>query len=592
MSSISEGASPARHSGSFGVLTPMIILAVVWLMIGITYVVEPGFYPFMVRVMVAPFLGLVATLIWWWGFTGLCWKDKLLVTGVFFGALLVLVLPHGQKGMLYLFAALPVAVTAWLAWLAFTSWLLWSPRKLGLVAVIVLVIGFFGLLRIKGIDGDFVTEYEWIWKTSSESKFLAETEKDKSGGDATLEKPTEVKAGPGDWPTFRGPQWDSVEKITTIGTDWKTNPPKVVWKHRIGPGWSSFAVVGKRLFTQQQRGEKEEVVCFDGDTGKEVWTYGVPTRFDEAIGGPGPRATPTYLDGKLYAQGANGNLLCLDAFTGKELWTRDLKTDTGAVPPTWGFSGSPFIHKGLVSVFAGALNKTLVAYKADTGELAWISSREAGKPELSYCSTHLFTIHGVEQLVYLSDHGATAYEPETGKLLWDHEWDSNSVVRCIQPALVDGTDILIGTGLGVGTQRIHLTLADGKWTATEVWKTTKFKPYYNDMVLYKGHAYGYDGNMFACIDLKSGEVTWKARGYGSGQTLLLEKQGLLVILTEKGEVALVEANPKAHKELARIKALEGKTWNHPVIAYGKLFVRNGEEIACLELPKADGLVKD
>lgn len=592
MSSIPDATPAPKEPGRFGILTPLVILAVVWLLVGATYLMEPSFIPFVVRVMVAPLLGLVATLVWWWGFTGLCWKDKLLVTGLFFGALALLVVPHGQNGMLYLFASVPVAVTAWLAWLVITPWLPWAPRGWGLLAVIALVFGFFGLLRIKGIDGDFVTEYEWIWKPSSESKFLAEADQTKSAGEANLERPADMKAGPGDWPTFRGPQWDSVEKITSIGTGWKTNPPKVVWKHRIGPGWSSFSVVGKRLFTQQQRGDNEEVVCYDADTGKEIWNYGVPTRFTEAIGGPGPRATPTYLDGKLYAQGANGHLVCLDAFTGKPLWTRDLKTDTEAVPPTWGFSGSPLIHKGLVLVFAGAVDKTLVAYKADSGELAWISSRQSEKPELSYCSAQLFTIQGVEQLVFLSDHGAVGYEPETGKVLWDHAWESNGVVRCIQPALIDGTDILIGTGLGVGTQRIHLALTDGKWTATEVWKTIKFKPYYNDMVIHNGHAYGYDGNMFVCVELKSGDVLWKARGYGSGQTLLLAKQGLLVILTEKGELALVEANPKAHKELGRLKVLEGKTWNHPVIAYGKLFVRNGEEVACLELPKADGLAKE
>ena len=193
----------------------------------------------------------------------------------------------------------------------------------------------------------------------------------------------------------------------------------------------------------------------------------------------------------------------------------------------------------------------------------------------------------------VTDTGTAAYQPETGKLLWESPWDTNGVVRCIQPAVVDGTDLIIGAGLGVGTKRIKVARDGDSWAVTEVWRTTKFKPYYNDMVVHDGHAYGYDASMFVCVELKTGDVRWKARGYGSGQVLLLAKQGLLVILTEKGELALVEAKPGAHRELSKLKVLEGKTWNHPVIAYGKIFVRNGDEIACLELPKAvSGSAKD
>ncbi len=583
-------ASPSR--AGFSVVPAMVILAVLWLLTGATYLMETGFVPFMIRVMVAPLLGGVVTLTWWLGFTGLGWRDKVLVAVFFLAALGLLTVPHGGNGMFYLFASLPVAVSAWLGWLALTPWLSWPPRRIGLLIAIGLGVGFFSLVRIQGIDGDFAPEYEWAWKPTSESRHLAEVDQVGAAIGQGPDRPANMKAGPGDWPAFRGPERDSIVQDTTIGTDWKTNPPKVLWQHLIGPGWSSFSVVGKLLFTQEQRAENELIVCYETENGKELWNHAVPTRFSEPVAGPGPRATPTYFDGKIYAQGANGHLVCLDAYTGKPLWAKDLRTDTGAEPPQWGFSGSPLVHKGLVSVFAGAENKTLAAYQADTGEQAWISSRKT-RAELSYCSTHLFTIHGVEQLIILTDRGAVAYEPVTGKQIWEHDWETNGVARCIQPALVDGSDIIIGTGLGVGAQRIHVALTDGQWAVSEVWKTGRFKSYYNDMVIHEGHAYGYDANMFVCVDLKTGEIGWKARGYGSGQTLLLARQGLLVVLTEKGEVALVEANPKAHKELARLKVLEGKTWNHPVIAHGKLFVRNGAEIACLELPKAGaGLAKE
>ena len=581
---MSAQESGTQTSPPFGLRTPLVILALMWALIGSTYLVEASFYPFMIRVMVAPFLAAVATSIWWLGFTRLNWFDRILFPGVLVAALAALALPQGDKALFYVMAALPWAVTAWLGLILVTPALAWTPRKADTILAIVMAVGFFGLLRIKGLDGEFKPEYEWVFKPSAENQLLAELAGANSANPANTAAPAELKAQPGDWPAFRGPAQDSVVRDLEIATDWVKNPPKTLWKHRIGPGWSSFSVVGDRLFTQEQRGDNELVACYHADTGAELWTHAVATRFSEPVAGPGPRSTPTYVDGKLFAQGASGHVLCLDAFTGKPAWTRDLRADTGAQPPTWGFSASPLVHKGLVILYAGAQDKTAIAYKADTGDIAWISSRQT-KPELSYATAHLVTLHGVEQILLLSDRGATSMDPLTGAEIWSHLWETNGVVRCIQPAIVDGTDIVIGTGLGVGSQRVHVDCTNGKWSTTEVWKTARFKPYYNDMVLRDGHAYGFDGSMLVCVDLKTGDIRWKARGYGTGQVLLLQPQGLLAVLTEKGEIALVEANPAAHRELAKLKVIEGKTWNHPVIARGRLYARNGEEVACLELPK-------
>ena len=157
------------------------------------------------------------------------------------------------------------------------------------------------------------------------------------------------------------------------------------------------------------------------------------------------------------------------------------------------------------------------------------------------------------------------------------------MARVVQPTFFDSSEFLIGTGFGIGTQRVHVARDGDNWTTQEVWKTRDIKPYYNDLVVHRGHAYGFDNNFFTCVNLADGKSKWRARGYGSGQVLLLADQSLLLILSEKGEVALVEAIPEKHSELARLQAIEGKTWNHPVIARGKLFVRNGEEAACFEL---------
>jgi outer membrane protein assembly factor BamB len=246
-----------------------------------------------------------------------------------------------------------------------------------------------------------------------------------------------------------------------------------------------------------------------------------------------------------------------------------------------------------VTVFAGGPNgKSVLAYDAATGKLAW----SAGNAEYSYCSLHLATLGGVEQLLINTDQGMSSFKPDTGEVLWEHAWaPQKEMARVVQPALLEGGDVLIGTPFNMGLRRVGIARDGSQWTTKEVWTTKAISPYYNDLVIHRGHLYGFDANYFVCVSLedvqnaqgtgRDAKPKWKARGYGSGQVLLLPDQDLLVVLSEKGDVALLEANPAAHKELARFKAIEGKTWNHPVIAHGKLFVRNGEEIACFQLEK-------
>lgn len=577
-----QGVSANTSIPGPGRLAACLILSLMWLAIGATHLGEPGIAQFMVRVMGAPFGAVLATLVWWLFFVRVPWVHKALPIVAAAVTAAAVLIPKGGNPTMYIFGFTPFLVSAWLGWIALTRGMPWRPRLAGLMIAVVASIGFFALVRIDGLDGDFAAEYRWAWSPTAEDQVMAYQPK-AGATEPALERPTEVHPGPHDWPGFRGPARDGVVTDTSIATDWKANPPKVVWKHPIGPGWSSLTLFGDRLFTQEQRGEEELVVCYDAETGAQKWTFAVPTRFNEAIAGPGPRATPTYHDGRLLCQGANGHLVCLDAFTGASLWKRDLRDDTGATVPTWGFSASPLVHNGLVTVFAGAKDKTLVAYKLDTGDPAWTSSRQANA-EQSYASTHLATLGGAPQLIISSDQGTAAYDPDTGKLLWEHAWPTSGIVRCLQPARVGDSDLVIGTGLGVGTQRIRVERKGSDWSTTEVWKTTQFKPYYNDMVVHEGHAYGFDNNFFCCIDLENGKVKWKARGYGSGQALLLARQALLLISTEKGELALVKASPDAHAELGKLKVIDGKTWNHPIMGRNRVYLRNGQEIACVGLP--------
>ena len=262
------------------------------------------------------------------------------------------------------------------------------------------------------------------------------------------------------------------------------------------------------------------------------------------------------------------------------VWSRDIVADSGAALPMWGFASSPLVVHGIVTVFAGGPeNKSVLGYNARSGELAW----SAGEGKLSYCSTQLVEIDGVEQLLFATEVGVESFRPETGEILWVHSWPTETIARIIQPALVDHTDLLIGTGLGIGTRRIHVGHDGDAWPTEELWTTRSIKPYYNDLVVQNDCLFGFDGNIFMCVGLADGQVRWKKRGYGNGQVLLLADQNLLLVLTEEGEVVLIEAQPDKPKEIAQFEVLEGKTWNHPVVAHGKLFVRNAEEIACFEL---------
>jgi outer membrane protein assembly factor BamB len=276
----------------------------------------------------------------------------------------------------------------------------------------------------------------------------------------------------------------------------------------------------------------------------------------------------------------------LSATDGALVWQRDAAADTGAKVPHWGFAGSPLVVDDLVIVATAA---RLAAYDSATGgEPRWLN--EDGKG--GYSSPQLVEIGGVKQVLFLCGTGARSVAPATGKVLWKYVWTIDGSTRTIdgitQPALTGQADVLIGSGSGLGDDAVGVRCLEvahekGSWSTHERWTSTGIKPYFNDFVIHKGHAYGFDGSMLACIDLADGKRKWKGGRYGHGQVIALPDQDLLIVLSEKGELALVEAKPDQFKELAKIPAIEGKTWNHPVLAGNILLARNGEEMAAFRL---------
>jgi outer membrane protein assembly factor BamB len=383
-----------------------------------------------------------------------------------------------------------------------------------------------------------------------------------------------------EWPGFRGPGRDSVVRGVQIGTDWSTSPPVELWRRAIGPGWSSFAVAGDLVYTQEQRGDDEIVACYRLSTGEPVWRHRDQVRFWESNGGAGPRATPTLYGGRVYAFGATGILNALDAATGKLLWTRQVATDANRVVPEWGFASSPLVIDDIVVVAAAG---TLVAYDREEGERRWQGPRYGG----SYSSPHRTTIDGVDQILLLGGPGVISVSPATGAVLWEHKWVPGAIV---QPALTGDGDVLvnaIATTGGVATRRLHVTRQADQWNVEERWTTNGLKPFFNDFVIHKGHAYGFDNNILSAIDLTDGARKWKGGRFGNGQLLLLADQDLLLVLSEDGELALVSATPDKFTEVSRRPVLNAKTWNHPVLIGHVLLIRNGEEMAAFRLADRD-----
>jgi len=559
-------------------------------------------------------IGGMAIVLWWLFFSRAPWSERLgaivlMIIALFVTSRILHVsVAKAGMGMMFVFYAIPLLSFAFVVGVLASHRLGNRARRAVMVAVILLASGGWALVRTGGVSATSGLDIAWRWSPTPEERLLAQSKDeplDSARGEpkmvpsvpAAAETPKELptaregdkRAEPppapatamaaADWPGFRGPHRDSIVPGVQIETDWSKSPPVELWRRPIGPGWSSFAVHGDLLYTQEQRGDNEVVACYKLTTGEPVWRHRDATRFWEANAGPGPRGTPTLSNSRVYTFGATGIVNALDAANGAVVWSRNAASDADAKVPYWGFASSPLVVGDAVVVAAAG---RLVAYDLATGKPRWLGPAHTG----SYSSPHLLTIDGVAQIVLLNGAGATSVALTDGTVLWEHEWPGAGI---LQPALTADGDILITTSDmsgGVGMRRIAVTHGPGAWTVQERWTSRGLKPYFNDFVVHRGHAFGFDGSILACIDLKDGTRKWKGGRYGNGQLVLLPDQELLLVLSEEGELALIRATPDQFTELARFPALEGKTWNHPVLVGDLLLVRNGQEMVAFRLPLA------
>ena len=549
----------------------LIVVVLQW----VGWFVVPAIFPQAAIVaLLAGVIGGLGILIWWLVFSRAPWLDRI-------AALVLIVLAvigtkrvvhesiaGGAMGMLLYILAIPVFSMGLVLWATITRRFSGSRRRLGFALMLVLCCGVFMVLRTGGLTAEFNNDLHWRWSKTPEQALLAQASEAPVASNASATTSTESG-----WSGFRGPQRDGTVRGVRIKTDWAASPPVELWRRPIGPAWSSFAVQNGRFYTQEQRGDEEIVSCYDVNTGKPIWRHSDNARFYESNAGPGPRATPTLNNGRVYAQGATGIVNALDAATGDVVWARNAVNDTGAKIPGWGIAGSPLVVNDLVVVAAAG---NLIAYDLATGKTRWLGPSGGS----GYSSPQLMTINGIQQIVLLRSTGMMSVSLNDGKLLWEHAWEGEPIV---QPAVASNGDLLISVSESSGLRRLAVGQASGAWTTQERWTTEDINPWFNDFVVHKGHAFGFDGSSLVCVNLDDGKLKWRGKRYGYGQLVLLPEQDVLLVLSEQGELALAKAAADQFTELAHFPALKGKTWNHPVLVGNVLLVRNDHEMAAFRL---------
>jgi len=493
---------------------------------------------------------------------------------------------QGLDGMCYLFA---IAIGLFFA--SGIAMLIFQPRlKTLAIATAILIVGgysFSKLVRIDSFYGNRTPRLAWRWSPNAEQRnraFFTSVPLSKSRPSLSdLFRPT-----PYDFPSFlgiaRNARIDNVELIA----DWEKHPPKPLWRHPVGLGWSSFAVVGGVSVTLEQRDENECVVCYDVRTGVELWCHREATRFMNEHG-DGPRTTPAIQNGLVVTMGGTGVLTCLDLSSGILQWRQTVFADPSKQNLIFGMSGSPLVFDDKVFITPGAGQGTsAILYSLSTGDELWRS----GDDPTSYASPSKVSLGGIEQLLSFNGEGLRSYGLD-GKQLWLHPWvtQGESRVNVAQPVVVQlnpdnassesSSHVVISSGYDNGTALLKISRLDDKWMTEVVWHSKHLKSKLSNFVEFEKHIFGFDNGILTCLDLTNGNRMWKKGRYGHGQILLVKDK--LLIQAESGEVVIVATNPSAHQELARFSALTSKTWNNPTVAGKILVVRNDREAAAFEL---------
>ncbi len=410
---------------------------------------------------------------------------------------------------------------------------------------------------------------------------------------ATLSLSFSLAISAADWPQWRGPERNGISKETGLAKEWPKEGPKLLWQAKdIGDGYSTPAVVGERLYLISNQGmENEFVHALSVADGKEVWKTTIgkvgPNQGPQY---PGTRSTPTFDGDALYALGSNGDLVCLNAADGKEQWRKDLRKDFGGKPGKWAYAESPLVDGEVLVVAPGGSKATIVALNKKSGNVVWESVIPEGD-EAAYASAMIVEVGGLKQYVEFLSKGLVGVEAKTGKLLWRYEKTAQNSPANIPTPLVQDQFVYSAAGRS-GGGLVQLKAAGSTVEADEVYFTPKLPTAIGGAVVLEGNLYGTNGQGLLCAVLKTGDIKWQERGVGAGSVCYAD--GRLYIHGENGEVALVEATPEAYREKGRFAPPEppkkgpGKAWAYPVVANGRLYIREMGTVWCYDVKEGAG----
>ena len=386
--------------------------------------------------------------------------------------------------------------------------------------------------------------------------------------------------GTGAWPQFRGPNRDAHSPDTGLLKEWPKDGPPLVWKATgLGTGYSSVSVAGGKLFTMGNKGQSSYVVAIDLEGGKVLWS--------QAVGKSGGNlgSTPTVDGDRVYAVGQAGDLVCLDADTGKEQWHKNFETDFGGKCGGWHYTESPLVDGDRLICTPGARDATLVALDKKTGDVVWKCAAPLQDPTAGYSSVVVAEVGGVRQYVQLLAGGVIGVAATDGKFLWKYEKLGHNTANIPTP-IVLGDHVFCAAGYGKGGALLQLVPTGDGVTAKEVYFSRDLTNKHGGLVVVGDYVYGdHDdsGHPF-CAEVKTGKVVWrkKDRGPGEGSASIAYADGKLYVEYQNGTMALVEASPEGYKEAStfQVPKHDGPSWAHPVIAGGRLYLREGDGVCC------------
>lgn len=441
-----------------------------------------------------------------------------------------------------------------------------KERQLLQTITVTVLLGVIGILslRSRGIQGNYLPDPTWRWRPTAEAVLLA------SRNASNVIRTADWAPSSLEWPGFRGPERNGCVSESGRPFDWTKSPPTIQWDIPIGPAWSSFAYASGRLFTQEQRGPKELVTCYDSKTGELIWRHEVEARFADTLSGAGPRATPSIDHDHVYAMGGKGTLSCLDIASGDAIWTRDLAAEFGAKTPEFGHSCSPLLAGANVIVYTdGGIKNGLSAFDLITGRRNWSVSIHGE----NYSSPQLLTLNSVEQVLFSSEDGLYSIDGATGAVLWKfapRKWDGPPMC---QPQALSEDSIIVPTGDGTGIVRLEIKRDGQVWKINEQWQSRSLKASFNDFVVCNDAIFGFDKNIFTVVDSSTGSRIAKIGRFGYGQALSLKNRQQVLVVSENGDLVMLSMR-EGETETVRLPALDGKTWNHPIWADGVLYLRN------------------